>query len=1069
MFCFMALNGLFGRFMSAQVAFFAAYPPALVLHFLLNKLWTFGDRRATSGRHVAEYIYTVAVTFFIQWPVFTLCVHLLGWKPWLAAGVANMAQMTASFLLMQIRVFRSAPTEAEESAAAAWHRLACLLTGVGVAAVITWTALQKWEFPPVKDKQLDYYNLLARGFSKGSLALDLEVPEALKNAENPWDPAKRPPGVAPQDISYFDGKYYLYFGVVPAVLVVWPFQRITGLDLPQIYTVIFFCIGAFLLLARLWLSLLKDHFPSASLTTKLGGLLALGFAGGLLVVARRGSIWEMPIAAGQFFMAATLLAAYRALRSEKPWRWLAATGLLMGLAVGSRPTLALAGGGLVVLVLAIGGVRTAAARGRSVRAALAAGIPLALVVGALLAYNHARFGRIFEFGLNYQLTSVYEAKAQHFSPTYAHFNWLMYFWNAPQWGRDFPFLNPVDMKLAAPSGYYGWEYTYGAFMVSPLIWFALLLPTWALGRNRGLRSNRFPILLLTVTAGLTGVLLCFNTATARYTADFMPWWLLLGLLGWAAAERSMGKWPWARRAGRSLFAATAIFTGVVAYCASVELHGVFAFLNPEGYAKVARVFNQPTALWEKAFPRPAGAIDIELIFPERPASPYEPILTTGIAYEAGYVFVHYIDSARLEFGIVQSGKRAVLSESVAFKPGQKYRLRIDTGALYPPKEHPFFATWETADVLQMKAWTSLVFDDREVLDVRYALNDASPGAVQVGVNPQENKRFSGTMVAVRRSGLPPRPMRAARGGDVLVELNFPTSPNSAPQPLVMAGKTGNADIVSIRFPDEKRFQIGYESWSAGFWESQPMAVTPGRVGTLRVRLGSLLDLDDRSPLAVLRQTVGLWVDGRPVWWREIGVPLEKEAPVEVGINTIRSTAVSGFYEGRIKRWERGEPPVPWRVGPFQALELVIGGRGEGAEPLVATGVTGAADTLAVEWLAGGQARLIYDHWSAPAIKSDPFQWPENTAHSLRLEMPSFAALDSGNTGIERAGALRVWVDGRLVWDTNATFWTASPDSVVLARNRVGASVAGERLRAVVLDVEQRGLPGPAANAEGHGK
>jgi hypothetical protein len=197
--------------------------------------------------------------------------------------------------------------------------------------------------------------------------------------------------------------------------------------------------------------------------------------------------------------------------------------------------------------------------------------------------------------------------------------------------------------------------------------------------------------------------------------------------------------------------------------------------------------------------------------------------------------------------------------------------------------------------------------------------------------------------------------------------------------------------------------------------------------------------------------------------------LEKEAPVEVGFNTIRSTAVTGFFEGRIKRWERSEPPGPWRVNPFQALDLVIGGRGELVEPLVGTGVTGAADTLAIEWLAGDQARLIYDHWSAPAIKSDPFQWPENTAHSVRLEMPSFAALDSGNTGIEREGALRVWIDGLPVWDTNATFWTASPDSVVLARNRAGASVAGERLRAVILDVEQRGLPGPAAKAEGHGK
>jgi len=57
---FMALNWLLGRFMGAPAAFLCAYPPALLLHFLLNKIWTFENREKVSGRQVREY--------FSWWP-----------------------------------------------------------------------------------------------------------------------------------------------------------------------------------------------------------------------------------------------------------------------------------------------------------------------------------------------------------------------------------------------------------------------------------------------------------------------------------------------------------------------------------------------------------------------------------------------------------------------------------------------------------------------------------------------------------------------------------------------------------------------------------------------------------------------------------------------------------------------------------------------------------------------------------------------------------------------------------------------------------------------------------------
>lgn len=107
---FMGLNWLFGRVVSEQAAFLCAYPPSVALHFCLNKWWTFDDRRAATKGQVGEYLGMVAVTFLIQLGVFTALRRWTSLPGWLAAGVANVAQMAVSFGLMQVRIF-SAKTE----------------------------------------------------------------------------------------------------------------------------------------------------------------------------------------------------------------------------------------------------------------------------------------------------------------------------------------------------------------------------------------------------------------------------------------------------------------------------------------------------------------------------------------------------------------------------------------------------------------------------------------------------------------------------------------------------------------------------------------------------------------------------------------------------------------------------------------------------------------------------------------------------------------------------------------------------------------------------------------------
>src|SRR5580704_17584182 len=142
---FMALNALFGRVfgLGPQVSFLIAYPPALALHFLLNKLWTFGDRSTTTHHQMGEYLFSVVVTFLIQWPSFLLFQKVIGLPGWLSAGGANLLQMSASYALLRWRVFHGGanPTRNQSNP---WHRIAVLLAVLGGVALIYWTSMGGW-------------------------------------------------------------------------------------------------------------------------------------------------------------------------------------------------------------------------------------------------------------------------------------------------------------------------------------------------------------------------------------------------------------------------------------------------------------------------------------------------------------------------------------------------------------------------------------------------------------------------------------------------------------------------------------------------------------------------------------------------------------------------------------------------------------------------------------------------------------------------------------------------------------------------------------------------------------
>lgn len=104
---FMALNHLFHRYWGKNTAFLLAYPPAVALHYCLNKWWTFEDGAKPSVGETTQYLLLTLVAFVIQWSVFQLLVRNTRMRPWLASGAATVAQMAIAFVVMRLWVFAS--------------------------------------------------------------------------------------------------------------------------------------------------------------------------------------------------------------------------------------------------------------------------------------------------------------------------------------------------------------------------------------------------------------------------------------------------------------------------------------------------------------------------------------------------------------------------------------------------------------------------------------------------------------------------------------------------------------------------------------------------------------------------------------------------------------------------------------------------------------------------------------------------------------------------------------------------------------------------------------------------
>jgi hypothetical protein len=172
---------------------------------------------------------------------------------------------------------------------------AALTFGI-LAALWVFTAGKMTSFPP----GTRYYHQLSEAFRSGQLHLLIEPDGRLAELGNPYDVRQRKNIPVVWDASYYDGKYYLYWGAVPGVIAA-TIELLTPLQVRDPQLVLFFTLGTILfslLFLRVAWRGIGHHLSNWLLP---GGMFALAVNAPLIWLLTRPSVYEVAMLAGSVF------------------------------------------------------------------------------------------------------------------------------------------------------------------------------------------------------------------------------------------------------------------------------------------------------------------------------------------------------------------------------------------------------------------------------------------------------------------------------------------------------------------------------------------------------------------------------------------------------------------------------------------------------------------------------------------------------------------------------------------------------------------------------------------------
>lgn len=256
----------------------------------------------------------------------------------------------------------------------------------------------------------DQYEVMADSIIDGHLYMDYEVDEKLLEMDNPYDfEARQQLGVEAQwDHAFYNGRYYMYFGVVPVFLLFVPYKLIFGTTLLAYHASQLFSGLSVIAFYALFLLISKRYFPKIAVGTYILIASAVSFISLGFCTQAPALYCTAIISAICMMLWSILFYVWGVLFVKKAWAQVlfATLGAISGaLAFGCRPPVAMAN--LLAIPLAYVYVKNYKGKKLGLIRNFCIILLPYLVIGVLLAYyNYARYGNPLEFGQAYQITVV---------------------------------------------------------------------------------------------------------------------------------------------------------------------------------------------------------------------------------------------------------------------------------------------------------------------------------------------------------------------------------------------------------------------------------------------------------------------------------------------------------------------------------------------------------------------------------------------------------------------------------------------------------------------------------------
>lgn len=376
------------------------------------------------------------------------------------------------------------------------------------------------------------YQELAEAMTQGHFYLNEEPSEGLLNAENPYDTIYlQANGIHYlADYAYYEGKYYVYFGVVPELLLYLPVYLISGHHLDNYMAVFLFYCGFILAVFALYREVIRRWFTNTPYFLYLLLCTLTVCCGNYLFVIARPDLYDTPIMAANMFTAAGLWLWIKG-KYARPGKGriisLFLGSLCMALVAGCRPQM------LLFSFLAIPLFWEEIKR-KSVSDAVSFCLPYLFVAAGIMYYNAARFSSPFDFGATYSLTSNDMTK-RSFNLNQTLLGLWHYLFRPPVIESDFPFLQGIQIDSASYMGKLNAEYTYGGLLAcNAFLWILFSV------RHSKIILRKKGIYILTILSAAFTAILCVVDVTGagilqRYMVD-MIWGI------WFAAVLLMLAW-----------------------------------------------------------------------------------------------------------------------------------------------------------------------------------------------------------------------------------------------------------------------------------------------------------------------------------------------------------------------------------------------------------------------------------------------------------------------------------------------------------------------------------------------